>query len=753
MTNAGRRGWRRGIAWRSRSVLVVCASLGVLSAGPASAATYFVGKTEDSPPGSICDPTLSSNCTLRQIISFENETAPSSPDKVGVPAGVYRLTYGALIIETSVTIFGVARAMGVTIIKQASTTPDRVFDIQAPGASPPTVSIAELTVAGGTADASNELVGGDLRNAGHLTLTDDWITGGHASSGGGIANVSGSLIVDHSLVSDNHASSGSGDSGGIANLGKPSGPSGDAPAHLTVNTSTVSNNDARLGAGIFSQGDNTNETTITNSTIAYNRNQEEAAKPAGPGAGLLLGNGDGGTMTVQNTIVASNTAMLSGPTFTSSNCSAPAGGLGSLGFNLESGIDCGFVMTGDLPSTDPQFTVTEPTYEGGNTNVLPLSAASKAIDHIPPTAPGCTGSDQRRVIRPYGSGCEPGAYEFSPPSPPNLPGEGSPFPFIGPSFNPNELAAPPGRPAATTGATGVTSTTSATFSASITPNGLATTVHFEYGLDTNYGSITAEQPVASDFVSHAITARVTGLLPNSRYHVRAVASNSAGTVTGLDQVFQLPADLPPPPPVLGKNVNIQPVSGLVLVRLPSVTSPAKGQSFVPLTESRQVPLGTDVDVRAGTIRLVSAAVTRGKTFRGDFQGGVFRVLQMRSRRERGVTELRLLTGDFAGALSSTACVTVGRRQSFTPPPGPAAIARRHLSSRVLQRLQANVHGHFRTSGRYSAATARGTRWDTLDRCDGTLTRVQRGTVVVRDVHRQRSIVVQAGQSYLAMAPQ
>jgi hypothetical protein len=38
-----------------------------------------------------------------------------------------------------------------------------------------------------------------------------------------------------------------------------------------------------------------------------------------------------------------------------------------------------------------------------------------------------------------------------------------------------------------------------------------------------------------------------------------------------------------------------------------------------------------------------------------------------------------------------------------------------------------------------------------DRCDGTLTRVRRGTVVVRDFRRRKSIVVHAGHSYLARA--
>jgi len=46
---------------------------------------------------------------------------------------------------------------------------------------------------------------------------------------------------------------------------------------------------------------------------------------------------------------------------------------------------------------------------------------------------------------------------------------------------------------------------------------------------------------------------------------------------------------------------------------------------------------------------------------------------------------------------------------------------------------------------------RGTVWITSDRCDGTLTRVTRGTVAVRDFRGRETIVVRRGKSYLAEA--
>jgi hypothetical protein len=42
-------------------------------------------------------------------------------------------------------------------------------------------------------------------------------------------------------------------------------------------------------------------------------------------------------------------------------------------------------------------------------------------------------------------------------------------------------------------------------------------------------------------------------------------------------------------------------------------------------------------------------------------------------------------------------------------------------------------------------------WDTVDRCDGTLTVVHRGTVNVFDFGRRKTIVVHAHHQYLAKA--
>lgn len=215
-----------------------------------------------------------------------------------------------------------------------------------------------------------------------------------------------------------------------------------------------------------------------------------------------------------------------------------------------------------------------------------------------------------------------------------------------------------------------------------------------------------------------------GDIDETRVYSRAL------TAAELGLLFAPPAPPPPPPPgpspVFAKAVTVGAVSGRVLVKLP-----ASGQKFVRLTSVLQIPVGSLLDTSRGKVRLTSAS-SKGALQSGDFTGGVFQVLQ--ARREKGLTELRLKDA------SASAC----RRARS------GAVAARSRS--VLSRLRAKARGRFRTRGRYSAATVRGTQWTTTDRCDGTLTHVTTGVVAVRDFRARRNITLRAGKSYLARAP-
>jgi hypothetical protein len=67
-------------------------------------------------------------------------------------------------------------------------------------------------------------------------------------------------------------------------------------------------------------------------------------------------------------------------------------------------------------------------------------------------------------------------------------------------------------------------------------------------------------------------------------------------------------------------------------------------------------------------------------------------------------------------------------------------------------LFSSVKGHFRTRGRNSTATVRGTKWTTTDSCAGTLTIVKQGSVVVHDFTLRKNKTVKAGHRYLARPP-
>ncbi len=185
------------------------------------------------------------------------------------------------------------------------------------------------------------------------------------------------------------------------------------------------------------------------------------------------------------------------------------------------------------------------------------------------------------------------------------------------------------------------------------------------------------------------------------------------------------------PPVLGRTADVTAVTGTVLVKAP-------GGSFVALGPTSQIPIGSILDTTRGGVTLTTAGRRPGTVQTGRFRSGVFALRQAPG--ERGLTELRLITNR---QLCATRARLAGR-------PATTA-AKKALPGRVLNLLRSSVRGRFRTRGRYSAATVRGTSWDTVDRCDGTLTRVHTGVVSVVDFRRRRTIVLRAGQSYLAPA--
>lgn len=208
-----------------------------------------------------------------------------------------------------------------------------------------------------------------------------------------------------------------------------------------------------------------------------------------------------------------------------------------------------------------------------------------------------------------------------------------------------------------------------------------------------------------------------------------VADAGYDSAVMLDQLALVPARdggcASGPLPVLGRRVNVQLISGRVQIKRP------QSRYFTRLRAEDQIPIGSRVDASDGRVAITAASNTRGATHRGEFYGGAFEVRQRRALRP--VTELRLI-GD-------------PRRDCQIRARAGTAVAAQ--ASRKRRRLWGDGKGRFRTRGRSSAATVRGTRWLTEERCTGTLTRVVVGSVSVRDFGRRRTVIVTAGRSYLA----
>jgi Ca2+-binding RTX toxin-like protein len=157
-------------------------------------------------------------------------------------------------------------------------------------------------------------------------------------------------------------------------------------------------------------------------------------------------------------------------------------------------------------------------------------------------------------------------------------------------------------------------------------------------------------------------------------------------------------------------------------------SPAGIARRVPLQDKVVLALRSVVDSAVGKVR-VTSAVTKRRSQSITLDDGAFNITQTRAA--LAVTQFALQGGDFSG------CATGPVRRASS------------AQTKSVRRLWAAGKGKFRTRGRYAAATVRGTKWMTEDRCDGTLIRVASGAVVVQDLVRRRTVIVRRGGRYFA----
>jgi FG-GAP-like repeat len=240
------------------------------------------------------------------------------------------------------------------------------------------------------------------------------------------------------------------------------------------------------------------------------------------------------------------------------------------------------------------------------------------------------------------------------------------------------------------------------------------------------GGFTAEAPIA-------VGAGALGLAAsNDQANTLSVFLNTTAPAAAA------PQPTGPPPPVPGKSVVVRVVSGQVRIKLP-------GKGFVALTGAVNVPMGSIIDTTKGRIALTSAADTGGtKTQTADFYGGVFQVKQSVPKKKPKKPAALVTDLNLKDQVARSQCAPLKGARSAT-------VDKKKGPKSVLGKLWGNGKGKFRTNGKYSSATVRGTIWLVQDRCDGTLTTVKRGTVAVRDFKRKKTVSVEAGHSYLASA--
>ncbi len=293
----------------------------VMALTSARAATFTVNTLADNESNGC----IFGQCTLREAVNDAGNSVGS--DTINFQnglTGTIVLSGTAITIDSSVTING----PGARTLSVSGNNASRVFVVTNPPVGSATVNISGLTVTGGNAQPillGGTLIGdgGGIINTGGATLnlTELNISGNSATSfGGGIATraillVATTTNITRSTISNNSSILGG---GGISNLGTDLISS----AVTTLTNSTVTSNSALAeGGGISNTAGTLN---LVSDTVSHNN-----STVAGGGivnvAGVLIG-----TVSMRNTILAQNTAVLNTDLISSDGL----GVFNSLGNNL-----------------------------------------------------------------------------------------------------------------------------------------------------------------------------------------------------------------------------------------------------------------------------------------------------------------------------------------------------------------------------------------------------------------------------------
>ena len=246
----------------------------------------------------------------------------------------------------------------------------------------------------------------------------------------------------------------------------------------------------------------------------------------------------------------------------------------------------------------------------------------------------------------------------------------------------------------------------------------------DYEATINWGDGTTTKVTVKHTTDGGRDCEVTGqhTFPDpGNVPVVVTVNDPDGHTDSFRGLMRIQLNIPPP----GQE-NVQPF-GTVLINV--------NGAFVPLTDLRNVKLGTELDTTKGRVRLTSPDGSNGLFFEGRFK--IIRVFLIVNGKKVPYTSL-VMTGPLPD------CKARSTAGFFAAPPRPG--------KKVLRHVWGNAKGKFRTRGKYASATVTGTLWETLDYCDGTLVFVQNGRVDVLDIPRNTHHFVTGGHSFFAPAP-
>jgi CSLREA domain-containing protein len=511
----------------------------------AFATDFVVSKTADTADG-VCN----ADCSLREAIVAAN--ASPGADRIILGSGLtYPLTLGPadapgavaagsgdLDVTDALTIDGNGSTIDAALL-------DRVFDIQGSFL----VTINGLTIKNGLAS-------------------------GFLSIGGGLSIRGATVALNNSVVTANGTAIEAGASdagGGIAVVGSFSAPGGIATlASLTLNSSTVSGNSGLNGGGILCV---LCTLTVTNSTISGN------AASGGNGGGIdVIGNAS--TLSITGSTLAGNS--VTGAAAQGGGLSVPFGT--SVSTLTRNQIVSNTATTGSAvfesvgtatatnnwwgcnfgPGTGGTGCAGTPNSAAGAVTVAPFLVLKTAMSPVSIGPGGSSTATADLTVNSDGTNTSGGGTvpngiaaafsgtlgTFATPTATTTSGKATDaFTSSGVAGLASVSAVVDGQTASTTlgisglpavltgAATGV-GRFGATLNGTANPNGSAATGQFQYGLTTAYGNTTPAQPLGSGNAAVPIGGgTVAGLACNTLYHFRAVASNGAGTVSGLDATF------------------------------------------------------------------------------------------------------------------------------------------------------------------------------------------------------------------------